>query len=279
MRFLNMAAHELNTPLTPLRLQVHLLRSGAFGKTSARQQKAIAIMARNLERLHGLVQEILDVARMEGGGLRTKLAPFDLRAGVQEALDAFAETARQLGVDLRLHGKTWHPLPADVDATPGRDRTEADLEDPKARGRDALIVLADRARVLQIVQNLVSNALKFTPRGGRVNVTMEALPDAVLLRVRDTGAGLSPEQLGQLFRPFARPLEATAPDVGGTGLGLFIARGLAQAMGGSLIASSPGAGKGATFTLTLAPAHGAVAEAVRARVTEDPVAARLREIM
>lgn len=296
-RFLNMAAHELNTPLTPMRLQMHLLTSGAFGKVTARHAKALRVVARNLDRLQALVQEILDVARMEGGGLRTRATVVDLDAAIEEAVASYEETAQRLGVRLRIQRKT------------------------------GLQIESDRGRLLQILHNLVSNAVKFTPRGGRVEVVAEGLghvgPDAppsgrqarsgpkggngdkggnadkgrepeakagggppgprfASISVRDSGAGLSVAQASALFKPFSRPHETTLPDTGGTGLGLFISLGLAEAMGGSLSATSPGPGLGSTFTLVLPTSASHVGDRpppTGAPHEEDAVAQRLREII
>jgi signal transduction histidine kinase len=247
-RFLNMVAHELNTPLTPLRLQAHMLATGALGTLPPKAVKAVGVIERNLERLHDLVQEILDVARMDGGGLRTTSQVFSLDEVLGDALESYGATAEELGLTVKAHG------------------------DPKVD------VDADRKRTLQILHNLLSNAMKFTPRGGRVDVTVADHGDNVTVAVQDNGAGLDPDQLSALFQPFSRPLEHEVPDAGGTGLGLFISRGLAEAMGGALQAQSAGKGKGATFTLVL-PKAGVHRPARPARRAETPIARRLREMM
>ena len=248
-RFLNMAAHELNTPLTPMRLQMHLIKSGVFGKLNKKQDNALRILERNLERLRGLVQEILDVARLEGGGLRTNPEVFPLDEAVTEAIEAFEETARRVGVKLAA---------------------------PRPSG---LTVEADRNRVLQVLYNLVSNAIKFTPAPGKVFVTVERTDGHVAIRVQDTGVGMTAAQIEELFKPFVRQHEQSLPGAGGTGLGLFIAKGLADAMGGSLSAKSPGTGKGTTLEFIL-PTAGARIEPVRhVTAEEDAIAQRLREII
>lgn len=248
-RFLNMAAHELNTPLTPMRLQMHLIKSGAFGELNARQGNAMRILERNLERLHALVQEILDVARIDGGGLRTNPEVFALDEAVAEALESYQETAQRVGIALVA------PAPT------------------------GLYLEADRNRMLQVLYNLISNALKFTPAGGTVHVDVTPNNGHVRLRVRDSGAGMTAQQLQELFKPFARLHEQSVPGAGGTGLGLFIAKGLVEAMGGTLTASSAGPGQGSTFEFTL-PTAGARIETVRhVTAEEDAIARRLREII
>lgn len=243
-----MVAHELNTPLTPLRLQAHMLTTGALGSLPAKASKAVGVMERNLERLHDLVQEVLDVARMEGGGLRTASEAFRLDEVWRDALESYGATAEELGLKVQAHG----------------DRQVNVCADPK--------------RVLQILHNLLSNAMKFTDRGGQVDVTVLDRGATVAIAVQDSGTGLDPEQLGALFQPFSRPLEQELPEAGGTGLGLFISRGLAEAMGGALDARSRGRGKGTTFTLVL-PKAGVRRPARPVRRSDTAIARRLREMM
>ncbi|MEA3204152.1 MAG: hypothetical protein QOI63_1832 [Thermoplasmata archaeon] len=250
-RILNMAAHELNTPLTPLRLQTHLLLSGSLGSLEGRQRHAVEILDRNVNRLATLVQEILDVARLQGGRLKVVVAPVDLAGAVNEAVDSFAETARRLSIDLA------------VQTAPG------------------LAVQADRGRLLQILFNLLSNALKFTPEGGQVRILAAVEDKFARIEVRDSGSGMTAEQISRLFQPFTQVHDTKALTVPGTGLGLYICRGLAEAMGGRVVAVSAGPGKGSTFRLHLPLATERPAPAVPARqpAPQDALARRLRELI
>lgn len=251
-RILNMAAHELNTPLTPLRLQTHLLLSGSLGGLEARQRHAVEVVDRNVNRLATLVQEILDVARLQGGHLKVVAAPVDLAGAVGEAVDSFAETARRLSINLA------------VQAEPG------------------LAVQADRGRLLQILFNLLSNALKFTPEGGQVRIAAAREGSGTIrIEVRDSGSGMTAEQIGRLFQPFSQVHDTETLTVPGTGLGLYICRGLAEAMGGRIEAASEGPGKGSTFRLRLpmATERPAPAAPVRQPVPQDSLARRLRELI
>lgn len=219
-RLLNTASHELNTPLTPIKLQMHLLKKEAE-RLDARQQKAVAVIDRNFERLSALVSDILDVARLQGKNMRVTLTSMDLAATVAEACHSYEGVAAEKGLRLTLEA----PAP--------------------------LVLTADPRRVLQVLFNLLSNAIKFTPAGGEVSVSAAAEGGMAIVRVRDSGAGLTAEQRSRLFAPFSQVHDAVQHDVGGTGLGLYISRGIAEQLGGTLTCASEGAGKGATFTLTL----------------------------
>lgn len=219
--FINMAAHELNTPMTPLLLQVRLLRMKQAGQAiEADNGRIVDVLDRNLKRLSRLVQDMLDVARLQGGRLHLDVKPTDLRPLLAEVADTFSQEAVERGVALT------------VEAPP------------------TLPAAADDARVAQVLHNLVSNAIKFTPAGGQVTVAGNVQDDHVLISVTDTGVGLSPDQAQQLFQPFSRVHrdEHKAP---GTGLGLYISRGLVEWHGGTLAVESAGPGAGSRFTVRL----------------------------
>ncbi|MGQ0536798.1 MAG: ATP-binding protein [Methanobacteriota archaeon] len=215
----NAVAHELNTPMTPLMIQLHLLRAGALGSLSPEQRKAVDVLDRNVERLGRLVSDVLDVARLQARGLRLRKEPVELGPLVASAVTSFESAIVEAGLALEQD-----PVPeAWVHADPGR--------------------------MQQAIVNLLSNAAKFTPKGGRVSISVERLAGAVRIRVRDTGIGLTEDQVGRLFAPFARVHEEVGNRVPGTGLGLFITKGLIEEHGGTVACESPGPGRGATFTI------------------------------
>ncbi len=222
---LNAASHELKTPITPLKLQLHLLKSGRLGPLSSRQDRAVAILDRNLGRLARLVSDVLDVARLDSGRLVLRSQSLDLNPMIFDAVETFDETARDAGVslDAHLHGAIW--------------------------------LTADPVRITQVLHNLISNALKFTPRGGRILVRSGLADGArgldAWVRVDDTGIGLGPDQIARLFQPFSQvhdPMETNQP---GTGLGLYISRGIVEQHGGGITCESGGRGLGTTFRFTL----------------------------
>ncbi|HUR64351.1 MAG TPA: PAS domain-containing protein [Candidatus Thermoplasmatota archaeon] len=220
VRFLNTAAHELSTPLTPIKLQLASLRKGMLGELTPRQADAIGLLDRNLNRLSLLVKDLLDATRLQGGQLRLARLPVDLSAITQDAVRSFAEKAAADGVELRAV------------AAPG------------------LPILGDEARLSQVLFNLVANALKYTPRGGRVVVRAGVEDGRARVAVEDSGVGLRPEQALRLFHPFEQVLDP-GQQKGGTGLGLYISKGIVEQHGGTLACSSAGPGLGSTFSLLL----------------------------
>jgi signal transduction histidine kinase len=223
-RFLNMAAHELKTPLTPIRIQLELLgRSLAPG--SPAQQRALATLKRSVGRLSSLVDDLLDAARLQATQMRVRLRTVDVAALATEAAESYAAVAAETGVTLRV-------------SCPGPAHAEA-----------------DETRLLQVANNLLSNAVKFTPQGGTIEVRVRQEPGWVRLEVEDTGPGLSPGQAQRLFQPFVQLHGEAEAGLKGTGLGLFIVKGIVEAHGGTIAAASPGPGQGTTFTVRL-PAAG-----------------------
>lgn len=220
--FLNMAAHELNTPLTPIKLQMHILRETITPRLAPDQRRSFDVLERNLDRVALLVQNMLDVGRIQSGRVALHPERMDLAAAVAEAVESFVGMARAHEVTL------------------------------EAGQAGAVWVDADAQRVSQILFNLLANAVKFTAAGGTILVSTEAREGAVVVRVRDTGVGLSAEQRTQLFRPFGQAHSGTQTAARtGTGLGLYISRQLAELHGGTLAVESPGPGLGSTFILTL----------------------------
>jgi signal transduction histidine kinase len=216
--FIGSAAHELNTPLTPLVLQTHMLRRA--GERDPEVARVAAVLERNIGRLTNLVQDMLDVARLQSGRLRLETSDADLAPVVGDTLESFKEAARSKGV--RLESRLEHPLQ----------------------------VHADRRRIAQVLDNLVSNAIKFSDPGGQVVVEARVEDGAAVFHVRDQGLGFTADQARRLFHPFSR-LHAAEDGRPGTGLGLYICRGIVQAHGGEITCDSPGPRQGATFTVRL----------------------------
>jgi signal transduction histidine kinase len=215
-----MLAHELRNPLAPISnaLQLLTLRSNDAGVVA----RSLNILRRQVEQLTRLVDDLLDVSRITRGKIRLHKKPLDLRAVMTQAV----ETSQPL-IDARRH-RLHLSLP-----------------------REPVEIEADPARVEQIITNLLTNAAKYMEEGGQIWLTAAVEGDQILLRVRDTGIGIAPEMLSQLFDLFTQAERSLDRSQGGLGIGLTLVRRLAELHGGSVEARSDGLGKGSEFTARL----------------------------
>lgn len=219
-RFINTAAHELNTPLTPMRIQFHLLAAEGEGGLSETQRQALAILKRNFERFDRLVQDVLNGARLQADRLGVERRPLDVGDVVQHAVTSFQPNAQSQGLELH------------------------------ARVEGALQIEGDAGRLAQVLDNLIGNAIKFTPPGGRIVVQARVEEGAAVVRVVDSGAGFSAEQIGRLFQAFSQ-VHDTSRTRGGSGLGLYICKGIVELHGGRIWCESDGPGRGSTFAVRI----------------------------
>ncbi|MEK6975865.1 MAG: response regulator [Candidatus Thermoplasmatota archaeon] len=220
-QFFNAAAHELGNPLTPIRVQLALLRRMTATGQDPAASHAVEILERNVQRMSKLNQDILDVARLQAGRLSLERHAVDVKGLVRELVDTFEPLARDAGIGLT------------------------------ATCPEGLAVDADPQRIMQVLYNLAGNALKFTPSGGLVAVEVRADGNACTFEVRDSGPGLGPDQIAKLFQPFSQVLGDVQPRGVGSGLGLFVSRGIVELHNGHIACRSPGPGRGCTFTFTI----------------------------
>jgi two-component system CheB/CheR fusion protein len=218
--FLALLGHELRNPLAPLQNGIQLMRRRAGDPAGA--ARALEMMDRQVRQLRRLVDDLLDVERITRGKVRFRPAPVDLAELVRATVDDHRSAFDQAGVALALR------LPA-----------------------GPLAMQGDAARLAQALGNLLQNAVKFTARGGRVEVTLAREGDRAELAVRDTGVGIDPAFLPRLFEPFAQEDGSLAREGGGLGLGLALVRGVAEMHGGAARAESGGRGQGSAFVLAL----------------------------
>jgi signal transduction histidine kinase len=218
--FLATLAHELRNPLAPIRSGLQLLRLAPPGGEPARQ--ALGIMERQVHHLVRLLDDLMEVSRITQGQVRLRKETVDLAGAVHAALEASRP----------LMSAAAHQLELDLPAEP-------------------IPVLADPVRLSQVLSNLVNNAAKYTPDGGRIRVSARRERDRAVLRVRDNGIGIAPEMLPRVFEKFAQLPGALARSHGGLGIGLSLARTLVELHGGTIQASSEGEGKGAEFIVSL----------------------------
>jgi signal transduction histidine kinase/ActR/RegA family two-component response regulator len=218
--FLAVVSHELRTPLNAILGWSHMLRAG-LGDPKALSH-GLESIERNAKAQAHLIDDLLDVSRIISGKLRLALEPISPRDCVEVALETARPAANARGVSLSL-------------------------SEEGGLGR----IVADPTRLQQIAWNLVSNALKFTPPGGSVDVSLTREHDVVELRVRDTGEGILPEFLPFVFDRFRQHDSSTTRAHGGLGLGLAIVKNLVEMHGGTVSVSSDGAGRGSTFVVRL----------------------------
>ena len=219
--FLATVSHELRTPLNAILGWARML--GSKDLPPDRAGHAVATIERNASALAHLIDDLLDVSRIVAGTLRLTPQPVDLVAVTQAALDA----VRPLAATKKIHLEFSPDFPA-----------------MKA-------VSGDAGRLEQLIWNLLANAIKFTPEGGRVDVVIEPSKDHMEVRVVDTGQGINPDFLPHVFERFRQAADATTQRHTGLGVGLAIVRQLVELHGGTVHAASQGVGRGATFTVRL----------------------------
>ena len=227
--FLATLSHELRTPLTSAYGWIGILRRDP-GCDRATIAKGLSVLDRNVRALSKLIEDLLDVSRIVSGKFVLDVRPVSLRNIVEGALESVRPAAAAKEIAL------LSTLP-----------------------RTDLVLHGDSGRLQQVLWNLLSNAVKFTPRGGEVRLSVTGRDGNAILKVTDTGPGISPEFLPHLFQRFQQADGSTTRQFGGLGLGLAIVRYIVELHGGSVSAASEGIGKGSEFTVTLPCENDAVA--------------------
>ncbi|HVE80372.1 MAG TPA: ATP-binding protein [Gemmatimonadaceae bacterium] len=223
--FLAVMSHELRTPLNAIAGYAELIELGVRGPTTAQQREDLARIRKSQKHLLGLINEVLNYARVESGTMEYELT-------VVLVADVMAAAESLVAPQMQAKGLGYSSVGCGA----------------------PLAVRADPEKMQQVLLNLLSNAMKFTGRGGRVEVTCETAGGHVLIRVCDTGVGIPAEKLESVFEPFVQVGRALNNPTEGTGLGLAISRDLARGMGGDIrVESEPG--RGSTFTFALPAAH------------------------
>lgn len=220
--FVSLVSHELRTPLTSIKGYIDLILDGDAGEITEEQQEYLEIARNNADRLVALINDLLDVSRIESGKVELQRRALDMAHVIQDVASSLRPQIDAKGQHLSLI--VHKPLPT---------------------------ILGDADRVTQILNNLLSNAYKYTPAGGSISIEAQAVADKhVRVDVRDSGIGLTPDEMGKLFTRFFRAKNKTTQEVGGTGLGLTITRSLVEMHGGEItVTSTPG--QGSTFSFTL----------------------------
>ncbi|MFN3651728.1 MAG: response regulator [Armatimonadota bacterium] len=218
-RFLAILGHELRNPLAPILSATAILQENSSPEVVRRQRLVIERQIRHMARL---IDDLLDVARITRGTIELRLERVDLRSLLEQAVQMAAPL-----IESRAH------------------QLEVRLEEAP------LCLFADPARLTQVIGNLLNNAAKYTPPGGRIELRVERAADQVCIRVKDTGQGIPTGRLGEVFQLFTRLDHAGEADQQGLGIGLTLVKNLVELHGGTIEAHSEGAGRGSEFTVWL----------------------------
>ncbi|MGE5706885.1 MAG: ATP-binding protein, partial [Bacteroidota bacterium] len=220
-QFLSILSHELRTPINSITGFGSLLQDEVAGPLNETQAHYLERMLNGAETLLSLVNDLLDMSRIQAGKFTLSPHSFDFSQLVEEVLK---------------------------DLSPLSGEKQQHLENAVP---SALILIADEQRIRQVLVNLLGNAIKFTPEGGTIAVRAHIEENDLVFEVEDNGLGIAPEDLPKLFRPFTQIDMTVTRQATGTGLGLSIAKALVEAHGGSISVSSPGLGRGATFSVRI----------------------------
>jgi len=223
LEVIGVVAHELRTPIATLEGYLEGLLDGVVEPTP----DTLAMLHTQAGRLRRLVGDLQELSRAEARQIPLALQPIAPQRLVQSALEPLEGQFAEKGLELDIH--LLEDLPH---------------------------VMADPARAMQILTNLLVNALRYTPAPGKIEMVASREGDMVAFRITDTGVGLTPEQLAHIFERFYRVDKSRSRALGGSGIGLTIAQSLARAMGGDIRVASAGLGQGSSFTLTLPQANG-----------------------
>ena len=220
--FVSLASHQLRTPLSAIKWYLEILMSERAGKLNEKQNQYLKEIYRSAERAINLVNDLLDVSRIQEGEIHLDLRPIRIDKVVEEIVDNFATLIRSTQVKINFEIING-PLPE---------------------------VEADQDKLKRVIVNLLSNSIKYTPAGGKVRIAVEKEKNYIRASVTDSGVGIPREEQIQIFQKFFRSANVVKMVPDGTGLGLFIAKSLVEAMGGKIGFQSK-EGQGTTFYFTL----------------------------
>lgn len=223
--FVSLASHELRTPMTAIKSYLWMAIAGKGGPLNEKQMYYAQRSYSSVDRLIKLVNDMLNISRIESGRLTVQMQPVKIEQLVRETIEEVTPRAKELGVNVFI------------------EQQEGVVPE----------VLADADKIKEVLYNLIGNSMKFTSTGGKITVSLAQKDKMVEVAVKDTGTGIAEEDLPKLFQKFGilPGTYVTNQAVSGTGLGLYICRSLIELHGGRISASSEGKGKGTTFTFSL----------------------------
>lgn len=220
--FISIASHQLRTPLTSIKGFISLILEGSYGDVSGDVQSALNKVYLSNERLIHLVEDLLNISRIESGKLQFRIDVCDIKELVRDVSDMFQLRAKDKKLSLVV------------------DIPEGDVP----------MVMTDEQKVREVLSNIIDNAVKYSDKG-EVKVWMDASAKAVRICVKDTGIGIDPDDLPYLFQKFSRGKDIGRVHANGTGLGLYVGKNLIEALNGEITVDSEGQGKGSTFCILL----------------------------
>ncbi len=220
--FISIASHQLRTPLTAIKGFISLILEGSYGSVTGDVQNALNKVYLSNERLIHLVEDLLNISRIESGKLQFRMESCDLTALLRDVTDMFVLRAKEKGLKLTL------------------DIPSGTLP----------LIMTDGQKVREVISNLIDNAIKYSETG-EVKIQVISMNEGVRVLVKDTGMGIEQEDLPYLFQKFSRGKDIGRVHANGTGLGLYVGKNLMEALGGSIAVESDGPGKGATFSIVL----------------------------
>ena len=224
--FLSITSHELRTPITPLKAQLQMMQQEYFGKLTDKQKESLTIILRNTERLNKIIEDFLEISRIEAARLKFVFRKTNLDETAKETIEFMTGFAREKNIS----------LVSKIGQLP--------------------IIEIDSDRMSQVLRNLVHNAIKFSPSGSTIEINAELQQDFIRFSVKDQGIGLNTEDQIRVFEPFYQVEGSLSRNYGGTGLGLTICRGIIEAQQGKIwVESKPGFGSTFYFTVPITPIY------------------------
>ena len=222
--FLSITSHELRSPLTPMKAQLQMLEEGYFGKLKKNQKESIAIITRNADRLDNIIQDFLEISRIEAARLKFNFRETDITQLVMDTVKFMEGFANEKNIKFELKIENLPKIEADPD------------------------------RISQVLRNLINNAIKFSKENSKIEVTAKLHSNKIQFSVKDTGVGVTPDNQLRIFEPFYQVENANRRRYGGTGLGLAICRGIVESQKGKIwVVSKPDQGSIFYFTIPLKP--------------------------
>ena len=220
IEFLNVTSHELKTPLTPLQAYLNLLLKGKLGKLTPAQKEGLEVISRNTKKLRLLIWDILDLTRLEAGKMKFNMEEIQLEDVIEDVIKDAESFAKEKNIVIN---QRLGYLPS---------------------------IEGDKERLTQVFTNLITNAIKFTPKNGKISIDAERRGYRTIISVKDTGIGIPKKDLNRIFDKFYQVDRGATRKYPGTGLGLTICEGIVKAHGGEIgVKSEPR--KGSTFYVTL----------------------------